>query len=342
MNIYKLLSLFGKLKSPRVKLLGLYMLHITGKRYLGVFFDPILACNFRCKMCYFSDEEKRKSLRGSLSTDDVKKAAKAIFHRTLKLQIGCGAEPTLYKELQQIVQIGKEYKIPYISLTTNGNLLTTEKLISLVKAGLNEITISTHGIKKETYENLMTHGKFDLFLQLLESIKETKRQFPDFKVRINYTMNADNIEELKNFWDIFDTIPIDILQLRPIQDIGNSEYNNFDLAKISGSFDDIITPLVESCKNKNIICLTPDKENLIALEENKPDRNKIIEELTYCYLSPDVCLNENFDYKTENFEAYSKKTKRGAYILKKILSKVDGTIDKEKEVTRKMNYSIKQ
>ena len=46
--------------------MGLWLFHVLGKRYIGVFLDPVLACNFRCKMCYFSDEEKRKSLRGTL------------------------------------------------------------------------------------------------------------------------------------------------------------------------------------------------------------------------------------------------------------------------------------
>lgn len=342
MNFYRLFGLFGKLQSPRVKLLGLYVLHITGKRYLGVFLDPVLACNFRCKMCYFSDEEKRKSMHGSLSPDEISQAAKALFHRTLKLQIGCGAEPTLYKELEQIVRIGKKYGIPYISLTTNGNLLTESKLTALVRAGLNEITISLHGIKKETYEFLMTNGKFDRFLRLLNDLKEVKKEFPAFKVRINYTMNADNIEELGEFWSVFNDIPIDVLQLRPIQEIGKSEYDNFDLNKISDSFENILIPLVESCKSKKIICLTPDKSNLVALKENTPDKNKIIEDLTYCYYSPNGCLNDGFDYKTENFETYSKRTKRGTFILKNLFKYSAGTTGHEKEVTRRMNYSVKK
>ena len=85
--------------------------------------------------------------------------------------------------------------MPYISLTTNGNLLTKEQLFSMAEAGLDEITLSTHGIRKETYEHLMTNGKYDLFLQLLDNLKEVKKQYPDFRIRINYTMNEDNTEE---------------------------------------------------------------------------------------------------------------------------------------------------
>ena len=34
-NVYHLLSLFGKIKNRRIKLLGIYLLHIFNKRYIG-------------------------------------------------------------------------------------------------------------------------------------------------------------------------------------------------------------------------------------------------------------------------------------------------------------------
>ena len=80
----------------------------------------------------------------------------------------------------------------------------------MAEAGLDEITLSTHGIRKETYEHLMTNGKYDLFLQLLDNLKEVKKQYPDFRIRINYTMNEDNTEELKDFWKVFGDIPLNL------------------------------------------------------------------------------------------------------------------------------------
>ena len=70
-NIYNILRLGTQIKSRRLKLLGIWLFHVLGKRYIGVFLDPVLACNFRCKMCYFSDEEKRKSLRGTLKYEEI-------------------------------------------------------------------------------------------------------------------------------------------------------------------------------------------------------------------------------------------------------------------------------
>lgn len=341
MDFYQLLKLFGKLKSPRIRLLGLYVMHITQRRYLGIYLDPVLSCNFRCKMCYFSDDEKRKEMHGNLTKQDMENIAEALFHRALKLQIGCGAEPSLYKNLVEIVRLGKRYNVPYISLTTNGNLLIKKQLYELVEAGLNEITLSTHGIHKVTYEYLMTNGKHELFLQLLKNLKEVKEKYPEFRIRINYTMNEDNTEELKDFWKVFGDIPLDILQLRPVQEIGNSEYQNFSLQKISEMLDDVVVPLVENCKKRGIICMAPEQKNLETLEQEAPDMDKTFEELTYCYVSAHSCWTEDFDYHTETFESYCRRKKMGAYILRKLFSKTGGKIDKMKQVTRKMNYSVK-
>lgn len=303
-NIYNILRLGTQIKSRRLKLLGIWLFHVLGKRYIGVFLDPVLACNFRCKMCYFSDEEKRKSLRGTLKYEEIEAIAGSLFHRVLKLQIGCGAEPTLHKDLVKIIALGKRYNVPYVSLTTNGNL--------------------------------MTNGKFDLFRRLLADVAEIKKQHPQFKLRINYTINNDNLEELNRIWEVVGD-ELDILQLRPIQKIGESEYQDFDLTNIYARYDAILVPLIEECRRKHIICQAPDKQNIIVLEENDADDNSI-EKITYCYVSPQECWQDEFDYRTETFESYAAAHHMG----RKLLWKVFGRKARRKaDVTRKMNYNIK-
>lgn len=254
-NIYHLLGLFNKIKSQRIKLAGIYTLHILNKRYIGIFIDPVLACNFRCRMCYFSDTSKSITDTKKLESSDCELIAKALFDKALKLQIGCGTEPTLYKNVTQLITLGKKHKIPHISLTTNGYLVTKEKLNEYVEAGLDEITLSLHGLKKETYEFFMTNGKFERIPILLENIGEIKKKYPHFKLRINYTINEDNLYDLQLFDSIFQETKPDILQLRPIQKIGDSNYSNFDLNTILDNYDLIIKSLIDSCKEKGLFVL---------------------------------------------------------------------------------------
>lgn len=338
MNLYNIIKIFGKIKSKRIKLFAIYLMHIMHRRYIGIYIDPVLGCNYRCQMCYFSDENTRKNMHGKISEEDLEKIARALFHRALKLQIGCGAEPTIANNIEQTIRLGKKYSIPYISVTTNGKLVTKEKLISFIESGLNEITISAHGLKKDTYERLMGNGDYDHFIALAKDFAEIKEKYPSFKIRINYTMNEDNTEELLMFNEIFKDIPIDLLQLRPIQKIGESEYNNFELTKIEQLYDSVIVPLIKTCKERGTICIAPEKANFTVLE-NQNNENNIFEELTYCYVSPKTCWRDDFDFRNENFESYSRKHKTGLGILKKVFDFRKNRKD-SKSTTIKMNYKV--
>lgn len=302
MDIYKLLKLNRYIKNHRIKFFGLYLLHKFNRRYLAVNLDPVLACNLRCKMCYFTDDEYVKTLKGQFKENELDRIAKVIFKRALKLQIGCGTEPTLYRNLPKIVQLGKEYNVPYISITTNANLLNEEKIIELLKAGLNEFTISLHGVTKESYESFMTKASYEKFHEVFKIFARLKKEY-DFKVRINYTFNEDNFYELKEFFNHFDGNSFDILQIRPIRKIGNTEYNNFNLDSIRKEYPNIINVIKENCLRNDIILLAPKN---ISNDDGLND-SSLIFDYTFCYVSPTSFWKEGFNWKAESFNHFSKK-----------------------------------
>lgn len=333
MNYYKLLKINSLIKSPRLKFLGLYIFHKLNKRYLSVQFDPINACNFRCKMCYFTDKDYVKKLKGVFNPNELPLFAKAILGRALKLQIGCGTEPTLYKDINQIIELGGKYDVPYISMTTNGNLLQEDKLENWVASGLNEITISLHGVLEKTYEELMQKGKYQLFIKSLEAITKVKQKFPNFILRINYTFNEDNFDELNSFWNIFGTIPMDIIQIRPITKIGNTEYSNFSLEKIIPKYEKLFQLFQKETSKRNISLIAPTLDQL----QNRQSSNSIIRDFTSCYISPTIFWENDFDWKNETFNQYTKRTGWGKKIFKNIFAS-KRNIDNLKNKT--LNYEI--
>jgi len=302
MNVYTLLKLNSLVTNHRIKFFGLYLLHIFNKRYLAINLDPVLACNLRCKMCYFTDKEYVKKLKGSFKKDEIETIAETVFSRALKLQIGCGTEPTLYKNLPRIVELGKKYQVPYISITTNANLLTIEKIEALLDAGLNEFTISLHGVTKETYEGFMKNADYDKFHEVLNFLKICKEKYT-FKIRINYTFNNDNFLELKDFFKYFNGNIFDILQIRPIQKIGDTEYNNFDLSNIKDSYSETLNIIKKNCKKFNITLLAPNT----ILTKNKFNPTSVLFQYTFCYISPRSFWREDFDWKNESFNEFSKR-----------------------------------
>ena len=62
MNIYHLIKMMAGNRMPAsLKIFGLWGMHVSRRRLLGLYLDPVLACNLRCRMCYFSDEAQRKA-----------------------------------------------------------------------------------------------------------------------------------------------------------------------------------------------------------------------------------------------------------------------------------------
>ncbi|WP_303316497.1 radical SAM protein [Flavivirga abyssicola] len=331
MNIYKLLKLNRKIKGHRLKFFAIWLLHVFNKRYLAVNLDPVLACNLRCKMCYFTDKEYVKKLKGQFKEEDLDLVAKRIFKRALKLQIGCGTEPTLYKKLSDIVKLGKEYKVPYISLTTNANLLNEYKIQELLEAGLNEFTISLHGVTKATYESFMKKASYEKFHEVFNTFKKLKKKY-DFHVRINYTFNKDNFYELSDLFEHFDGESFDILQVRPIRKIGNTEYNDFNLDNIREDYPKLIKQIKEKCVANNITLLASDK----IAKRNSVNSSSFIYDYTFCYISPDTFWREDFNWRKETFNEYAKKNGWG----KKLLSNIFKSKKELTSFTNRLNYEI--
>lgn len=332
MNFYNLLKINKLIKNYRLKFLGIFLLHFTQKRYLAVHFDPINACNLRCKMCYFTDKDYVKKLKGIFPADEIEYLGKSFFQRALKLQIGCGTEPTLYKELTEVIKTAAKYKVPYVSLTTNANLLKKETLEEWFENGLSEITVSLHGVKKETYETMMGKGKFEKFMQSLQIITELKQKY-SVALRINYTFNEDNFDELSEFFDIFDDIEIDILQIRPIKKLGNTAYQNFNLDKVIPKYDAVHQILLEESIQRKVKLLAHSPKQL----ENRLSMDSVINKYVYCYISPTSLFRPDFNWGKESYNDYAKKTRLPKQLLKDMFSS-------KKEILKyrddKLNYDV--
>jgi len=306
MNFYNLLKINSLIKNFRIKFLGLWLLNVLNKRTLAIFLDPMLACNLRCVMCHFSDNKKRANLKGKFTDKDLELFAKSLFPNALKLQIGCGAEPTLYPNVEKIIMLAKHYQIPFISLTTNVILLTAEKINAYANAGLDEFIISLHGVRKETYESFMVGANHDIFVKNITLIGETKKQNPNLQLRVNYTFNQDNFDEIKDIFSLFENTKIDVLQLRPISNMGDTVYQNFDLSPLKNKYSTFIEQIKYEAKLRGTTLLCND--NLIPNNSETENTNSFLMPYTSCYASPKACWYDSFDFREETFRKWSKRT----------------------------------
>lgn len=323
-----------------VKLFGLSGLIVLRRRMIGVFMDPVGGCNLRCKMCYFSDPVRRKSLGGRMSDEELYRAAETFFPRALKLQIGCGAEPTLDKRLAKIISLGKKYGVPYISITTNGQLIADGfiNLEELCDAGLNEVTLSMHGTRKETLEFLMPGASFEKHLKLIAMLQDARKRYPGFTVRVNFTVNSMNVEDLldNSFWKLWGkSNGPDIVQLRPVQKIGESEWSDFNLDKLRELYSQSIGRIANECVKRGITCIAPTQGQLNEVASVQDPISAVIEDVTYCYIGPDVMYKGDFE-SDDTLASYFKRKRTASRVVKAIFSHKS----RKKNVSKKLNYNI--
>ncbi|WP_412464711.1 radical SAM protein [Flavobacterium mekongense] len=341
MNIYSILKLNNIIKSHRIKFLGLWLLDLLDQRYLGLYMDPVMACNLRCKMCYFTDQNYVKTvMKGIMKEDDIAFLAKINFKNALKLQIGCGAEPTLFKHNLKLIETAKKYKIPYISMVTNGNLLSEEDVVKFSSSGLNEFILSLHGVHKSSYEDFMDKGDYQKFHEVLQFITNEKKRNPKLVLRINYTFNKDTFKELADFFDVFGQYAIDVIQLRPVDKIGETQYNDFSLTEIESDYEKLVTALKREAVQRNITFLYPEsiKRNQEVSQVVKTTNNSsFLMPYTYCYISPSYYWKPDFDWRNESFSAWKKRNRwrlklfKNVFVSRKHLESPDRNM---------LNYSV--
>lgn len=324
-------------------MLGLWALLVSGRRMAGIFLDPVMACNLRCKMCYMSDPEERKPMKGQLiSKEKLDRIENSFFKSALKLQIGCATEPTLFKGLTEIIARAKHSGVPYIALTTNGKLIATcnVNLEEMVEAGLDELTLSIHGTSKEIYEELMPGASYDDLLVFTRIIAETKHQYPNFKLRVNYTINSHNIIDLEGdkFWNLWQSggIP-DAIQLRPVQKMGETEWNDFDLTPLKKNYDLTIGAIKRRCTELGIACIAPEQEHIDALATDQDFASALIKEITYCYISPDSTYKADF-LENDTFSSYHRRKHTARRILKAAFSRKGES--QKRDSSKHLNYKV--
>ena len=324
-NIYSLLSVYKRIRSHRIKALGLLVSSLIGMRHLSLRIDPALYCNYSCQMCYFSVEEKRKSMKGQLSIEDMEQLSEVFFSKAFQLVVGCGAEPTMNKNFMHLLRLAKQSNIPNVSVVTNGALLNESHVSEMVELGVDEIIVSAHGLTKNNYERFMVNGKFEDFISLLQTIQrvKTEKKSNKPKVRINYTANEINLKDLEAFADFNRLYSFQTLQVRPVMDIGGvyTKKLNSENEKL---YNEIIDDLKKECVQRNIKLLANTADIGYSNGNNK---DSYIIESVYTYLSPETKRQYETVFAKGSLFQYKRVTKWYTLIIKGMFGRHNSSSD---------------
>jgi len=335
-QIYKLIKLNRLIRSYRVKFLGVLLADIFGLRHLFLRLDPVMACNLKCSMCYFSDQDYVRKIRGRLSSEELNRIAELFFPRTLQLVVGCAAEPTLHKGYIDIILLAKENRIPFVGLTTNGQLINDEAVSQLVQSGLDEITLSLHGVSADTYEKFMVNGSYERVHQFLSELKACKKKYRTKapEVRINYTVNAENLDELEKFFEIFGAYSIDTLQVRPMVDVGNTSFEHQPMTHLTiDRYNEVVARLQHDCSRLGVVLLSTRKDpNFTSYDKG----TSYVLPAVLRTIAPNKVWLPDFNWKVESYRDFCRRIGWRFILLKTVL----GRKEHFKRVNHYLTYDI--
>ncbi len=257
-----------------------------------------------------------------MNTEELEEIARVLFPRAFQLIVGCGAEPTKHSGFNELFSLAKKYKVPDVGIVTNGQLLKMSDLEFMADNEVDEIILSAHGVTKGTYEKFMTGANYEKFIELLENLKQLKEQKPDSKVmsiRINYTVNPDNLEDLAKFFELHGGYSIDTLQVRPIMDIGGN-YRKQITEELQPRYNQIIKLLRRECEKRGVKVLA----NTLDLSYQKESEDSDLAELVYTYISPKTANQLNLEWEKCTFSQFRRVDKWNKRLWKAFFRKSGG------------------
>ncbi|MFC1691138.1 radical SAM protein [Nanoarchaeota archaeon] len=162
-----------------------------------VIIDLTYRCNFNCNKCYHQSDKEE------LSTEEVKEVIDVLKGLGLGSFNFHGGEPTLRKDLAELVGYASEGGKYFVSTITNGSNITQDYLQNLVDNGLNIIYFSIDGIGQEHDRMRNKPGSFDSVVEavnIAKSISEHQHYQGknNLMIGINSTLeDASNPEQFK-------------------------------------------------------------------------------------------------------------------------------------------------
>jgi radical SAM protein with 4Fe4S-binding SPASM domain len=183
-----------------------------------LFVDPSSACNFQCQFCPTGDRkliEETGRYQGVMKLEVFQKVIDDLagFPGSIHvLRMYKDGEPLLNKNLASMVAYAKASgRVPYIDTTTNGSLITPERMKPVLDAGLDRINISVDGMTREQYLAFTRYDlDFEKFVENITWLYEHKGQC-EIAIKIPGDLVTDEQKQLflQTFGDLCDRIFIE-------------------------------------------------------------------------------------------------------------------------------------
>lgn len=159
-------------------------------------------CNLRCKHCY---EDAGRS-RPELSTDEAKMVLD-VLSKIARIGLPAlsfsGGEPLFRKDFFEVAAYAKK-RIPYVSIATNGTLITKDNAKRLKDIGIDYVEMSLDGATKEVHESF--RGVPGCFEKTLNGLRNCIEEGID--VCIATVIHKENLDEVEKILGLAEELDV--------------------------------------------------------------------------------------------------------------------------------------
>ena len=163
-------------------------------------------CNVRCVMCH--SLEILDSGVPYMSLDELRTFVEHLGPRNRPNILLTGGEPTLRKDILDVVALFKEAGMP-VGMVTNGTLLSEERIDRLIELDLECLTLSCHG-DEATHDAIMqrpgSHAK------MAQAARTFLARRKNTRVIINCAITEHNVDKLDPVVDFVEELGADALR----------------------------------------------------------------------------------------------------------------------------------
>ena len=173
-------------------------------------------CNYSCRYCPQGNPDNHSPKKGTMDLDLFDDILKNVSKLKPVAQIyltGSG-EPLMHPELEKFITRSNRYGfIP--SFSSNGSLLTQERVDSLIRSGKFTLTVDFSPDKK-IYETYRSGGNWETVYKNLKSLLDAKKElggdYPKIEIRDMSTIALSSLKEreksLSDLKNLFDNLPV--------------------------------------------------------------------------------------------------------------------------------------
>jgi len=175
-------------------------------------------CNNNCLVCYLLDKKASKNK----SLPEINKELGQIRKQYPELIIS-GGEPTIRKDIIKIIEHANELKFHYITLRTNGRMLSyADYCKKIVGSGIDCFEIYLYGHSSQLHDSITgALGSFNQTVQGIRNLKELNQY-----VTVNVIITKQNYEQLPKITEFLINLNVDLILLQYINPEGIANKNN--------------------------------------------------------------------------------------------------------------------